>query len=280
MTTPPRTLLFIPASRPDFVLKAALRGADVVILDLEDGVAPQDKARARALVAEQVQQLVAQGQRTWVRIQHNGETGLDLMALAGAPVEAVMLPKTQHADEAAMHADLLSGPTRLVPLIESCEGLLQAAAIARAHPRVAALALGSEDLAAELGVIPDPVALSQAAQMLVIAARAAGLPALGLPGSLAEFRDLDQLAALGRLAAQMGLEGAMAVHPAQIAVLQQAFMPVAQQLNWARLVLQGAQDAHQGAFSVQGQMIDRPIIERARRVLQRAGLPVTQGLTA
>jgi citrate lyase subunit beta/citryl-CoA lyase len=265
--------LFIPADRPDFIAKAPSRGADAIILDLEDAVAPQAKAQARAALADAVPALTGQGLTVWLRINAPAEGGLDDLAAAqGAGVTTVMIPKCDALQDIRELA-VIAGPAMgLVPLIEDPRGLAQAGVIGSA-PQVKALAFGSEDFAASLGVEPSPLALSTPAQMLVLAAAAAGRPAYGLPGSLAQFRDLEAFSVVAERAAALGFSGAMAIHPAQVAVLHRAFAPSPKQRAWAEAILRAAEGqsgGQGGATAAEGEMIDRPIILRAQRIMAKS----------
>lgn len=268
--THPTSLLFIPADRADFVAKAAGRGADAIILDLEDAVAPAAKAAARAGLSTQLERLRADGVAAWVRINALAEGGKDdIPAALAAGADMLMLPKCADADTVAEAARLAGPGVGLVPLLEDARAVLGAAAIATA-PQVAALAFGSEDMAAGLGVEPSPLAMTLPAQMVVLGAAAAGLPAYGLPGSIAQFRDIAAFEAVARQAAGLGFAGAMCIHPAQVAALNTAFAPSPAQIAWAEDVLKKAEAMENGAGAVDGAMIDRPVIERARRVAARA----------
>jgi citrate lyase subunit beta/citryl-CoA lyase len=185
-----------------------------------------------------------------------------------------MLPKCDSvATTQAACALLPSSPARisLVALIEDARGLSQAQAIA-ALPQVSALAFGSEDFAASLGIEPVIETLSVPAQMLVLAAAAEGIPAYGLPGSLAQFQDLDRFGAVAQRASALGFHGALGIHPAQIPVIKAAFTPSAERIAWAQAVVaanKAAKDNQGGALAADGAMIDRPILERAHRILTR-----------
>lgn len=272
---PPRTLLFIPASRADFVAKAHLRGADAIILDLEDGVAAHDKPTARSALQEMQAGLAAQGLAVWVRINPlgcGGETDLEVIARLPRPT-TVMLPKTETPDQVQSACDRLASlgaAAPFVPLIETPAGVIRAADIAKANADVWALAFGSEDFAASLGVAPTEAALAAPAQWVVLAAAAAGLPAFGLPGSLANFADLEPLEQLGGKAAAIGFSGALCIHPAQVAVLNACFSPTARDIEWAGRVLNRPQCEGNGATALDGAMVDPPVIARARRIMDRA----------
>jgi citrate lyase subunit beta/citryl-CoA lyase len=275
MTTNPTALLFIPANRADFVAKAPTRGADVIILDLEDAIASSAKTAARAALADHITALSAAGLSVWVRINSLDAGGEeDIAAASAAGAQTLMLPKCDSVATAQAACVLLPrSPARisLVALIEDARGLSQAQAIA-ALPQVSALAFGSEDFAASLGIEPALETLSVPAQMLVLAAAAEGIPAYGLPGSLAQFRDLDRFGAVAQRASALGFHGALGIHPAQIPVIKAAFTPSAERIAWAQAVVEANKAANGnqgGALAADGVMIDRPILERAHRILAR-----------
>ncbi len=202
-----RSMLFVPALEERFVAKAHTRGADAVILDLEDSIAPQAKGRARAAVPGAAAEIAAKGVPTFVRINHPGPLAADdVAAVVGPHVTGLLVPKVESADavravaravDAAERASGRSGaPTVLIAIVETPAGVVQAGAIARADERLAALAFGSEDFAAAMEVEPKPETLAVPAQMVAIAARAAGLVPLGLAGSIADFRDTEAFAAV------------------------------------------------------------------------------------
>lgn len=268
--THPTSLLFIPADRADFVAKAAGRGVDAVILDLEDAVAPAAKAAARAGLLAQMDRLRTDGVAAWVRINALVEGGReDIPAALAAGADVLMLPKCSDAATVSEAARLCGPGIGLVPLLEDARAVLRAATIAAA-PQVTALAFGSEDMAASLAVEPSPWAMTLPAQLVVLGAAASGLPAYGLPGSIAQFRDIAAFEAVARQAAGLGFAGAMCIHPAQVAALNTAFAPTAEQVAWAEGVLEKAAAMDHGTAAVDGAMIDRPVIERARRLAARA----------
>jgi citrate lyase subunit beta/citryl-CoA lyase len=271
----PRSLLFIPASRPDFAAKAHLTGADAIILDLEDAVPLADKAAARLALPSLHAGLLAHGLSAWVRINaldKGGEEDLKaIAALPGAPV--VMLPKVETPQQASAACAVLRAHgerVRVALLIETPAGVIRAADLATADEGICALAFGSEDFAAALGVAPSPAALAMPAQWVVLAAAAQGLPAFGLPGSLADFADLEGLAHVGEHAASLGFSGALCIHPAQVAVLNRCFSPTPKDIAWAERVLAQAAVQTGGASAVDGRMIDPPVLARAQRIMDRA----------
>ncbi len=283
---PYRSMLFVPALEERFVAKAHARGADAVILDLEDSIAPSAKAAARAAVARAAARLAEHRVPTFVRVNHPGPlTGDDIAAAVGPHVTGLLVPKVESADEvravaravdAAERACGRSGrPTVLAVIVETPAGVMRAEAIARADDRLAALAFGSEDFAAAMEVLPAPETLTVPAQIVAVAARAAGLTPLGLAGSIAEFRDTEAFAAIARHARSLGFLGSPCIHPAQVPILNAAFAPAPGEVDWAARVVAAYDTAlaeGRGAVSVDGKMIDVPVYERAKRVLRRAGV--------
>lgn len=275
MTAPPRSLLFIPASRPDFVAKAHERGADAIILDLEDGVAAADKTAARAALAGLYGALSARGLPVWVRVNAldmGGMEDLDVVAgLPGAPT--VMLPKAELMVQLAKAGERLragDGQAHLAPLIETPAGVIHAAEMVETNGDVRALAFGGEDFATALGVQPSEEALTAPAQWVALAAAVRGLPAFGLPGSLSDFSDAERLSRLGRRAANIGFSGALCIHPAQVAILNDCFSPIPEDIAWAGRILAHAFRRGDGASALDGVMVDPPVVARAQRIMARA----------
>ncbi|MFV3076887.1 HpcH/HpaI aldolase/citrate lyase family protein [Niveispirillum fermenti] len=279
-----RSLLFVPGDAPAKLARAATRGADAVIIDLEDGVPPGGKEMARAGLARHVPALAAQDVAVLVRINAAWRAAVPDLAAAILPgVAAVMVPKAEDVARLSVLADMLAegeadaglpvGGISLVPLIETPLGLARLAEIADA-PRLAGLAFGGEDFAAALAVEPTPEVLELPCRQVALAAAAHDLPAWGLPISLAGFQDLEAYCAGARRARAMGLAGALCIHPAQIAVLNESFRPSSAQIDAARAILirwEQAAATGQGVTALDGAMIDLPVVERARRILLRAG---------
>jgi citrate lyase subunit beta / citryl-CoA lyase len=277
-----RSLLFVPGDRPDMIAKATRYGADALILDLEDGVAPDAKARARQTIATALERGFPQEPIILVRV--NGmESGLldDDLAIALRPrINAVCLPKCNAPEEIqAMDARLhlledrwgvSGGRIRLLPMIETARGVLAAPAIARGHRRVAALGFGAEDFTADIGVARTraggEVAYARAAVSL--AAHAAGIDALD--GIYADFRDADGLRADTASARTLGYTGKMLIHPAQVGTVHAAFAPSASEVEHAARIVAAFEEAQArgaGVAVVDGAMIDRPVVLRAQRIL-------------
>jgi citrate lyase subunit beta / citryl-CoA lyase len=252
------SLLFVPGHRPDRFAKAAAAGAGAIVLDLEDAVAPADKDSARAHVTA----WLADGGAGIVRINPPGTPwyAADLKAVAGHPV---MLPKAETAEQVAG-----LGSAAVLPLIESAAGMLAAAQILAA-PGVVRAAFGSIDLSVGLGVDPDdPTALLFARSQLVLASAAAGV-AGPVDGVTTDVTDDERLAADARRAAALGFTGKLCIHPRQLAAVHAAFRPSDDELGWARRVVEAFADA--GVATLDGKMIDKPVVDRARRMLARVG---------
>lgn len=270
-----RSLLFVPATSPQLLAKAVRSGADAVIVDLEDSVAPERKAEARRLAHEAIP---AGGTEAPLLLRVNSQPEWLQQDLAQAPLDrlqGVMLPKVESAQQVIDVQETLArlGVPRLpvAVLIETARGVLNAERIAAASPNVAALGFGAEDYASEMGVAPQPPSLLWPAQQVATCARAFGQACWGLPGSIAEIADMEAFGALVSQARAVGFTGTVCIHPRQVAVANQGFGPSAAELEWARKVVAADEDAQRrglGAVQLDGRMIDRPIVERARRWLQ------------
>jgi citrate lyase subunit beta/citryl-CoA lyase len=256
-----RTLLFVPGDRPGRFAKAAASGADGVILDLEDAVAPPDKVAARSHVAH----WLGGGSPAVVRINAVGTPWFteDLAALRGTSC-TIMLPKAS-ADGVATVVDSLGEQTRILALVETAAGVIRASSIC-VLPEVIRLAFGSIDFSTEIGVAADDrEALLHARSTLVLASAAAGL-APPLDGVTTDLTSGEPARSDAAYASRLGFAGKLCIHPVQIAPVSSAFQPDPAQLGWARAVLEGAAG---GASKVDGHMVDPPVLERARRLLDR-----------
>ncbi|MCD7058938.1 HpcH/HpaI aldolase/citrate lyase family protein [Pelagibacterium xiamenense] len=271
-----RSLLYVPADNDRFIARAHERGADAVILDLEDAVKPEAKDKARAGLGDAVAQVGQAGARVFVRINGDLDTArLDAEAAHRAGAFGLYVAKADAAKLDALDAFLTEiggehDPLCFVPLIEDPAGLLNAAGIAR-QKRVIALTAGGEDIAAALGAEPDAETLKLPKLLIHYAAKAHGLLSFGLFRSTAAYGDLDALEAAAREARRHGFDGASCVHPSAVEILNRAFAPSAGEIAWAKRVLAAADTAAGGAFALDGQMIDAPVIQRARAILEQGG---------
>jgi citrate lyase subunit beta / citryl-CoA lyase len=270
-----RSLLFLPATSPQLLAKATERGADALVVDLEDAVPPARKAEARPLAAAALRDLAARGAEVLLRV--NAEPTLwedDIEAIPPGLAVTVMLPKVEAADQVKALAARLAArghDSAIAALVETPRGVLAAPCIAAA-PGLCALGFGAEDFAAALGLAPAPATLALPAQLTGLAAHAHGLAFWGLAGSVAETADMEAFGALVRLSRQIGFTGSVCIHPRQVPVVNEGFGPTPEEVAWARRVVTVAEEARsrgEGAVLLDGRMIDRPIEDRARRWLAR-----------
>lgn len=259
----PRSLLYVPAHSERFLAKAHERGADAIILDLEDAVPEADKDRARAGLGEAVRSAGRSGAEIHVRINAGERQRADAEAAARAGASGIVVAK------AALPAvEVLAGlGVPLIPMLEDPGAILDARDFAR-NPAVIALMVGGEDLATALGATPSPEVLRTPKLLVHYAAKAERKLSFGLLRSIADYADLAALDAAAREARQHGFDGASCVHPSAVAILNAAFAPTADELAWAGRVLAAAA-VHAGAFTVDGRMVDAPVIARARSLLGR-----------
>lgn len=277
MTRRWRSLLYVPVTSERFVAKAHTRGADAIILDLEDAVAPSEKERARGLVAEAAAAVGQGGADVLVRINRPWRLAVrDLEAAVGPDVTGLVLPKTDSAEHVHAVAEIVGeletevGRTVLFPRIESAAALLRAPEIAAADPRVVAIGLGSTDYTLETGMADGGDGNTIASFHVVNAAIAAGVLPLGLVSTIVGYDDLDAFRAAAQRSRDLGLRGAPCVHPSQVPILNEVFTPTPAELERARRVVEEYEAAlavGTGAITVDGAFVDRPYYDRARSLL-------------
>jgi len=261
-----RSWLYVPAHRERFVEKALSEAAaDCVILDLEDGVPPAEKERARVAVRAALAR-PAGGPELWVRLNRDFEH--DLPALQGEAPAGVCLSKVEESAEVARAAAAVGVP--LLVGIETARGLLVAPALAAAHPGVFGLVFGAEDFALDVGMGADRDRdLLYARSAIVVAAAAARVAAVD-----GVFPDLDDEAGLeadARLGRRLGFAGKTTFNPRQLEVLNRVYEPAAEELEFARRVVEAYEAAEargHGAVAVDGRLVDPPVVARARRLLR------------
>jgi citrate lyase subunit beta/citryl-CoA lyase len=278
-----RSLLFVPAIARKFVDGAASRGADAIILDLEDSVPPAEKPRARTLLQEAAETVSRGGADVLVRINRPLRLAIpDIEAAISPRVQALALPKVESAnhlrllseviDEVEAERGMTVGTTKLLAMVETAEAFFEMPAIARAHPRVVAMTLGAEDFSLSVGMLPEAEGLFFPKQQMIIAARSAGILPLGFLGTVADFRDLVAFRATIQRSRRLGFLGAACVHPSQIAILNEEYAPPADDVAHAERVVAAYEKATAqgvGAITVDGKMIDVPVVERAQALLAR-----------
>lgn len=277
---PLRSVLYMPGSNARAIAKARSLDADALILDLEDAVAPEAKDAARALVAAE---LAAGGfghRRLVARCNPlSGAAGqADLAALAGAPLEALLVPKVDvpndvAAASVAMEQAGYAGEVRLWAMVETPRAVLGIAALAAAGGRLGGLVLGLNDLAKDTGIAAGDgrAAFVPVLTMAVLAARAEGL--VVLDGVCNALDDAARLEAEARQARDFGFDGKTLIHPAQIEPVNRVFAPAASELAEARAIVAAFADpanAGKGALRVEGRMVERLHLVQAERLLARA----------
>lgn len=278
-----RSKLFVPGSRPGLFAKALAGAADALSLDLEDAVAPERKAEARDAVAAFLRGLPLGGKTMIVRVNAPGTAWFegDIAAVVGPGLDVVNLPMAASAGDILACADAIARaeaarqvahPIGILANIETPAGLRRAAEIATAHPRVCGLQIGYGDLFEPAGIDRANEAALQHVRIAVrLAAAEAGIPAFD--GALAAIDSPERLRAEAEAARQLGFAGKSCIHPSQVAVVNQAFLPTATEVAWAQRVLAAADQAETdgiGAFKLDGQMLDAPFIARARALLALA----------
>jgi citrate lyase subunit beta/citryl-CoA lyase len=278
-----RSMLFVPVTQRRFVEGAARRGADAIILDLEESVAASEKERARTLVPEAAGIVSSGGADVVVRLNRPLRmTVRDLEAVIGPGVQAVALPKAESANHVRLVAEIIDeleaergmplGTTKMLAMVETTDAFFHIHEIAKASPRLVALNFGAEDFALSAGMVPEAEGLFMPKQMCVFAARAAGIMPLGFVGTVAEFHDLDDFRETVRRSRRIGFVGASVIHPSQVAILNEEFRPSAAEVDHAGRVVAAYDKALAegvGAVTVDGKMIDVPVVERAKLLLER-----------
>jgi citrate lyase beta subunit len=294
-----RSLLAVPATKRKMVEKALASDADAVFLDLEDAVAPDDKAAARGDVVRALEELDWRARPTLFRANaldtpYFYRDLIEVVEAAGEPLDAVIIPKVNTPEDLHAVAVLLTqlelatnldvGKTKLQAQIESAEGLTNADAIARATPRLEALHFGPGDFAASLRMPQTSIGTMDewdeaypghrfhyAMQRIVVAARAAGLRVTD--GPVADYNDEEGLRKSCLLARSLGFDGKWCIHPGQIPVVNEAFSPTDEELEWAERVVAAYEEANaagSGSVSVDGQMVDAASIRMAQNTLDLA----------
>lgn len=281
-----RSWMFVPGHRQRMIDKALGLDADALMLDIEDGVAPAEKDRARRLIGEALaRERQPREPLRFVRINAIGHRRMedDLAAVLRPGLDGLVLPKVESAAEVAAvesrvaaHEAACGARLRLLVAIESPRGLLAAPAIASCSDRVAGLMFGAEDFGRELGLPASRQGEAQellyARSALVVAAASAHVQAVD--GVWVDLRDPQGLERFALQSRRLGFTGMSSIHPSQLAPINAAFRPGAEEIDYARKVIAAYEEAAargDGSVAFGGQLIDRPIIERARRTLDLAG---------
>lgn len=273
-----------PVTNERFIERAVISGADVVILDLEDSVPLNMKTEARQVLPKAVKMIREGGSDVIVRINRPLRMAVPDMEAAVIPgVDALMLPKCGNPDHVRLLAEVVTelenearleaGSVRFVVLIETAAAFGQMESIAKASPRVAAMSLGSEDFAADIGTVPTADTLFMPKQQMIIAARAAGVVPLGHFGSILDYKDPEAFRDNMIRSKRFGFEGSSTISPKLVPILNEVFSASEKELEAAKRIVDGyneACQAGQGAIVIDGNMVDVPVVRRAERILLRA----------
>ena len=276
-----RSILFVPATATRLIAGAQTRGADAVQLDLEDALPPDAREAARASVPASIATLAQGPGEVLVRINRPWRDAVrDLEAVVHPGLSAVTLPKTGGPADLFVVSDILDeleaerglprGRIGIIAQVEDALGLRTMGAATVFPERLCGITIGPEDFTLDLGVEPTRETLLEPLRASILIARAAGVPALGFARSIGDFKDLPALADAVAEAYRLGARGAFCVHPKQVPVLNDGFQPTAEAARRARAVVAAFETAMRngsGVAALDGAMIDRPVYERARRVL-------------
>ena len=279
-----RSLMFVPVTVEKFVAKAHTRGADVIILDLEDSIPPGEKPAARAALPAAAATVGQAGAEVAVRINRPLDYAvLDIAAAVMPAVGTLMLPKVMGPEHVRLLSEVVAareaaqgmaiGHTRFVAVVETPDALPLLPAIAAADPRVVALGLGAEDLATELEAVPSADMLYHFAMIVVAAARAARIQPMGSVGPFADFSDLAGYRESLKRSRALGFACQACIHPAQVPIINDEYGPSPAEVERAKRLLAAFDVAlaeGKGAVAFEGAMIDLPVVQRARRLLARA----------
>jgi citrate lyase subunit beta/citryl-CoA lyase len=277
-----RSLLFVPANVDRFVDKAHTRGADAVVLDLEDGVATSEKERARSRAVKAAESVSRGSCDVLVRINRPWRMALqDLEATICPAVQALALPKVDSVEQVQILSEVTSelesergmaaGATQFFVSIETIAGFLRVHEIAAADDRIVAIGLGAGDFSLCTGVVPEPEELLYPTLQTVIAARAVGCIPLGLLTTIDDYTDLERFRRIARRSKRLGVQGSACVHPDQVPILNEVFSPTEEELAHARRVIAAFETASAtgaGAIDVDGKMVDGPVVQGARTLLE------------
>lgn len=264
----PRSYLFVPGHRPDRFPKAASSGAHCIILDLEDAVGPDDKDMARQKIVEWFEQ----GGAGIVRINGSDTAWFeeDLAAVTGCPEATIMVPKADMKSISQVAQRLPGRP--LIALIESVEGLMCIHEVASISG-VTRLAFGNLDFAADARILDTGPLLDPARFQIVIASRHANLPP-PIDGVTVAFQDDAHLMGDVLKARNMGFSAKLCIHPRQVEHVNIGFAPSEAEINWAQSIVKAIEESAGAAVQVEGKMVDKPLLERAKSILAEADIGV------
>jgi citrate lyase subunit beta / citryl-CoA lyase len=278
-----RSILYVPGNVPKFIDKAHERGADCILVDLEDSVTVAEKPTARAMLPETMKKVVRGGADVAVRINRPMRLAVpDIEAAVRPGLAALFITKTegvQHLrllDEAVSEMErergMPVGSVGFGAMIEHPRALAEVNDIAERGPRVIAMMLGGEDFALETGSVPSDESLELPKRLVAFAAQAHGVAMIGILGTVADYSDSAAYKKSAERARRFGFSGGTCVHPGLVQALNEAFTPSADDVAYARRLIAADERAAaegRGSFTVDDKMIDIPVIDRARRLIAR-----------
>lgn len=287
MNRPPppvwRSILYVPGNVPKFIDKAHERGADCILVDLEDSVTAAEKPTARAMLPETMKKVVRGGADVAVRINRPMRLAIpDIEAAVRPGLSALFITKTEGVQHLRLLDEAVSeferergmpvGGVGFAAMIEHPRALTELNDIAERGPRVIAMMLGGEDFALETGSIPNDESLELPKRLVAFAAQAHGVAMIGILGTVADYSDPAAYKKSAERARRFGFSGGTCVHPGLVQALNEAFTPTADDITYARKLIAADEKAAaggRGSFTVDGKMIDIPVIDRARRLIAR-----------
>jgi len=283
--TPPvwRSILYVPGNVPKFIDKAHERGADCVLVDLEDSVQPAQKPEARAMLPETMKKVARGGADVAVRINRPMRLAVaDIEAAVQPGLSALFITKTESVQHLGLLDEVVTelekerglpvGGIGFGAMIEHPRALAHIHDIAEHGPRVISMMLGGEDFALETGSVPGDETLELPKRMVAFAAQAHGINMFGILGTVADYSDPEAYKRSAERARRFGFSGGTCIHPGLVAALNEAFTPKPDEVAYAKKLIDAdrqAQAEGRGSFSVDGKMIDIPVIERARKLIAR-----------
>lgn len=282
---PLRSLLFIPGNKPNMLDKAFSCTADAIVPDMEDSVPDAEKSAARNLIAEYLPRLRTTGRFVCPRVNSldSGLTEAELDAVVGPNIDAISIGKIRTATDISNVSQMIGaleqargieiGSIRLIPWIETASAIVDCRAICEASRRIVAVAFGAEDFTNDMGIehTEDESNLVFARSSVCVAARAAGVAAFDTP--YFRFRDIDGLREHSTRSRSMGFKGRFAIHPAQADTINECFAPTRAQIEQAERIIAAYEEAERNgraSTSLDGMVIDVPVVKRARALLQLA----------
>ena len=269
---PRRSLIFYPGNKPELFAKALATGADIVTADLEDAIAPHDKQTARSETFKLFSEMKDTDQECMVRINSirdkDGIADLQMLFETSKPPKALMLPKVKSPDEIRVYEDLLIGShasIRLHPIIETNEGLAACHEIAQASDRIDSILFGGVDMAADLRIEMTWEGLVYARSRVAHAGATAGIDVIDVP--YLDFRNTEGMKEEAAAVKRLGFTGKAAVHPSQIAPLNECFSPTAEQIDRANRIIAAFEEQGTGLVVVDNKLIEKPVLRSMYRLL-------------